>query len=1208
MQKASHIHQALTGDALRCVSPQPRYVYNHIPGFTPRGFVRFLLTAAVVLCSSSLTACSALAQTRAAARPGPLPSLAQPSLSPDGKEIAFVSGGDIWTVPAAGGEAHLLVSDPADESRPLYSPDGSRLAFNSTRTGGNDLYVLTFATGQLQRITFSDSASSLDAWSHDGQWLYFTSGVDDISNQGDIFRVRATGGTPLEVSAERYMAEFESAPSPDGKEVALVAKGISASQWWRDGHAHIDETEIWLKPLSSSAADGGYRKLLAADSKHAWPMWTPDGKSLLYMCDRTAEGNRGGENIWEADAASGSPKQLTHFTSGRVLWPTLSYDGRTVVFERHFAIWKMDTRTGKAEQVPIALRGLPSGPHVEHTAVSGWSGLALSPDGRKIALVGHGEIFAAAASSGGEAQRVTRTGSEERSPKWNGDSTEVAYTSERDGGSALYAYNFNTDTERALVRPPKPASDLDLSPSYSPDGKLLAFIRNRREVHVLTLAGMHDKVVASGEIDSTTLAWSPDSKWLVYLPNGSNSFTNLWAVPTDGSAAARQITFLANGETGGPIAWAPDGKYILFATAQRAETSQLARVDLVPHVPVFREDQFRDLFRRQSTPGAPDSPENPTDNTPRPRTDPQQPTTPDTPAADLNQDLDPGLDSAQEPAQQPAAPPPGQTPPDHTPEQGPGTRGRGGRPGAPPRKPAEPTRIVFEGIRQRLTLLPLEDLGIRSPVISPDGKTLAFLADVAGQQNIYTYSLDENSREPATPRQLTTTPGFKSSIAFAPDSQSIYYMEGGGGRGGPAPGGGEGGAGVRMISIATRIAKPINVTASIDVDFDDEKVVVFNEAWSTLDHQFFRADFNGADWTALKSEWAPYIAGARTGPELRRDINLLIGELNTSHSGISRAALPSVRTGRLGLRFDRAPFEATGALVVREIIPLGPAALAGANSSEPANPANGIHIGDHILAVDGTPLTPSTNLDQLLEDRANHRVVLSVAPGGNAGKKHDVPVRPVTTQVESGLLYRAWVESRRSYVEKVSGGKLGYVHLAAMGDNDLAQLYVDLDAANQAKQGVVVDVRNNNGGYVNGRVIDVFARKNYLIGTPRDGSPMPMRQGLGQRALGLPTVLVTNESTLSDGEDFTEGYRALQLGKVVGAPTAGWIIFTGSQRLIDGSQVRVPGDRIKTLEGKDMEFHARPVDVEVLRTLGETETGTDKQLDSAVQTLLSQLK
>jgi tricorn protease len=140
-------------------------------------------------------------------------SLATPAISPDGHEIAFASGGDIWTVPSDGGEARLLISSPADESRPLYSPDGTKLAFISTRTGAGDIYVLTLASGALQRLTFSDSPSNLDAWSRDGQWIYFTSNVSDVAGQGDILRVRSTGGTPLEVSRERYLNEFESAPS-----------------------------------------------------------------------------------------------------------------------------------------------------------------------------------------------------------------------------------------------------------------------------------------------------------------------------------------------------------------------------------------------------------------------------------------------------------------------------------------------------------------------------------------------------------------------------------------------------------------------------------------------------------------------------------------------------------------------------------------------------------------------------------------------------------------------------------------------------------------------------------------------------------------------------------------------------------------------------------------------------------------------------------
>lgn len=1088
--------------------------------------MRFCLVPALFVASLSVSAQINL--------PPSLPSLATPALSPDGKEIAFASGGDLWTVPAAGGEARLLVTDPADESRPLYSPDGAKLAFISTRTGAGDIYVLTLATGTLQRITYSDAPDNLDGWSRDGKWLYFTASANDMQGQTDVFRVAATGGTPLEVSRERYLGEFESAPSPDGVQIALVAKGISANQWWRNGHAHIDETEIWLRPVASAA----YRRLLPADAKHAWPMWSVDGRTLFFMSDKS-----GAENIWRMDPATGEAKQVTKFTSGRVLWPSIGYDGKTIVFERNFAIWRVDTATGEAAKVPIALRGAPNSPGVTRLQLSAWNGLSLAPDGKKVAVLGHGEVWAASAKDGGEAQRLTHTDSGEFDPDWSSDSSKVAYRSERDGASTLYEYDFAGGQERALTH----GAVFDVNPTYSPDGKMLAYLRNRKEVHVLTLATMKDMMAAKAGagFDETVLAWSPDSQWVAFVSNGLNDFANLHVVQAAGGED-HQITFLANGETGSNLAWSPDGKYLLFDTTQRAEPRQIARVDLVPHVPSFQEDKFRELFEKQKTPGAPETkPEI------KPETKPE-----DKPSASAL-DEKPATGSAKADDAKPMA-----------------------------KKKPEPVKIVFEGIRNRVTLLPL-GLDAESPVISPDGKTLVFAASEAGQSNLYSYSLDELAKEPAVPKQLTNTPGGKNSVYFAPDSKEIFFLESGSGPGAQ-------GAGVRSLTIESRVVKPVAVSAAMEVDFDKEKEVVFHELWDTLNRRFFDANFNGRNWTALRDEWEPYIRGTRTPVELRRDENLLIGELDSSHSGTNAQGTPPVRVGRLGLRFEREPFESGNGLIVREVVPLGPAAIEGS-----------IHPGDRLLSVNGTAIDPETNLDELLTGLAGKRTVLGIAPSSDVSKKHDAVVMPVTLPVEAGLLYRSWVEEKRAYVDRISGGKLGYVHIAAMGDNNLNQLYLDLDAQNQAKQGVVIDVRNNNGGYVNGRVIDIFARRNYLMMTTRDAMTVPSRQALGQRALGLPTVLVTNESTLSDGEDFTEGYRTLGLGKVVGEPTAGWIIFTGSQRLIDGSQVRVPGSRIRDTRGQDMEMHPRRVDVEVEQPLGETETGKDAQLERAVTTLMN---
>ncbi|MCC7186586.1 MAG: PD40 domain-containing protein, partial [Acidobacteria bacterium] len=127
-----------------------------------------------------------------------VPSFAasEPGISPNGQEISFASGGDIWTVPTGGGEARLLISHEATERRPIYSPDGQHLAFMSTRTGGGDIYILTLASGALRRLTSDDGAEVLEGWSPDGAWVYFASTSRDIAGMNDVFRVPTGGGTP----------------------------------------------------------------------------------------------------------------------------------------------------------------------------------------------------------------------------------------------------------------------------------------------------------------------------------------------------------------------------------------------------------------------------------------------------------------------------------------------------------------------------------------------------------------------------------------------------------------------------------------------------------------------------------------------------------------------------------------------------------------------------------------------------------------------------------------------------------------------------------------------------------------------------------------------------------------------------------------------------------------------------------------------------
>ncbi|HEU5460072.1 MAG TPA: LpqB family beta-propeller domain-containing protein, partial [Pyrinomonadaceae bacterium] len=462
-------------------------------------------------------------------KPEPRPYFTEPSLSPDRKEIAFVSGGDIWTVPATGGVAALLVSHAANEARPIYSPDGRQLAFISSRTGNGDIYLLTLATGELKRLTFDDSLDQLDGWSRDGRWIYFSSTSRDVGNLNDLFRVSASGGTPMLVSADRYTNEFYGAPSPDGKTLAFSARGIASGQWWRNGHSHIDESELWLL-RSFEGATGTYEKVTTRGAKELWPMWSADGRSLFYVSDRNDSGNKNGaQNIWTVTPGKSDARRVSNFTDGRVLWPSISYDGRELVFEHNFGIWKLDTESGKAAEVPITRRGASPGPGIERLRLSDQiAELQLSPDGKKVAFVVRGEVFAASATDGGDAARVSNSYAEEYQLAWSPDSRRLVYVSERDAIPHLFLYDFTTNSETQLTRE---AAD-DSTPRFSPDGKLIAFIRGAKELRVLDLAAKTERVVASGYFERAPLisdrpfAWSPDSKWLAYLPVADNQFKN----------------------------------------------------------------------------------------------------------------------------------------------------------------------------------------------------------------------------------------------------------------------------------------------------------------------------------------------------------------------------------------------------------------------------------------------------------------------------------------------------------------------------------------------------------------------------------------------------------------------------------------------------------------------------------------------------------
>ncbi|HEU4328862.1 MAG TPA: S41 family peptidase, partial [Roseiflexaceae bacterium] len=1099
-------------------------------------------------------------------QPTARPYMRTPVISPDGGRIAFVYAGDIWVADARGGDAERLTAHPAGHLAPRWSPDGERIAFTSGRTGTGDLYVLPLRGGEVRRVTYHDSVSTMEAWSHDGAQLFFSSYRSQQSSA--IYRVEAGGGTPVPWVSQPYEALLHLSVAPDGRRLAF---NLVRDPWWRRGPNPYGGTEVWVV---GNAPDADDFQRLCADyiGMNRWPVWSPDGTGLYLVSDRD-----GAENLYYQPLDGGATRQITRFREGRLLWPSISADGSTVVFERDFGPWRMDLASGDCAPISVRLR-----PDTKLTPVRVYgytrdlSELALAPDGKKVAFVARGEIFADFADKDtdkerrqGPSFRVTSTSFREHDIFWAPDSRRLAFISDRHGDGEVYLYDFVARSETRLTDGATGPAGPRFNPQFSPDGRWIAYARGDEEIRLLEVATRADRpLVRANFTYGTHFAWSPDSRWLVYIAQDERLFSNLYIQRID-SDQPRQISFLSNLAAYHPI-WAPNGQFIVFTTAQYRAESQIARVDLHPQPPQFREEEFEKLFGHDEA---------------RPPQEQPQPAETQPPEAESAEE---GVeDGAGEPAEAPAAQPP------------------------------DPS---FDGIERRLRFLTPTQLDAAAHCISPDSRDLIFNGTVAGKTNLWSMPLDE-PREDQPPRQLTGGPSLKSAAQFAPDGKSFFFLDGGQIAIRKFPGGDQ---------------STLAVYAEVVVDFNQEKRQMFEECWRLLRDHFYDPTFRGLDWSAARTQFAPLAAGAQTSGDLMAVLNLMVGELRASHLGAFPGGGAS-QDGYMGLLFDPVAQASQGRMRVAEVVPDSPAALAGVRPGDELLAVNGVALGPSVnldallqrtvgrrvrlTVAESAKGAKETNGSE--PDRGDARPIDVAAeqageeerstkdtkstngsgPDGNGAQPIDqdpalaetksegpelralrgpreVAVRPVSAGMYNMLRYRAWVYANEAYVHRVSGGRLGYVHIRAMSYDAFQQFLADLDAEAHGKAGVVIDVRFNGGGHIATFILDVLARRSVLLSGFRNRPSADAAHISGNRVLNKPTVLVINEHSSSNTEMLTESYRRMGLGTVVGRPTAGAVIWTFEYSLIDGTRFRLPRFKVATPEGEDLEGTGRPPDVD----------------------------
>lgn len=1077
--------------------------------------------------------------------PGAL--LRRPALSPDGMEIAFGHAGDLWVAPAAGGTAMRVTSHPSENHSPTFSPDGESLAFFSDRTGGGNIYVASLdGGGTPRRVTFHGGAAPPISWAPDGAWLYFSSSYTGLG--GGIYKIACDGGPPIRVAHDPMESHYNVAVSPDGGRVAFNNNG---HQWWRHGPNPAGHSDIWV--MAEAAADDDYRLLTTYLGLNTRPMWGEDGSTIYYVSDRDGE-----ENVWRmpTDGDDGATA-ITEFADGRVTNPSISADGRWIAFERDFRLWRLDVSSGDAEPIDIRVLADEKTTPIRHeTFTAGLSEFELSPDAKKVAFVVHGEVFADLADKGdkvkkgGDSFRVTDTHARESQIAWRADSTHVVYLSDRTGHNEVFVYDFETREERQLTDSTSPAEP-KATPTFSPDGKWLAYCVGKTEVRVMDTEDWSERPFIvnerfSGVIAPTDFIWSPDSAWVAYVATDANFFSNVHVQRLD-ETESRQVTFLSNIGCG-DLHWSPDGKFLIFGTGQYRGEGLIARVDLAPIAPVFAEDDFDKLFEEDDDPEA-EKDEATLDHPTAADEDNPEETAVSEDSGDSDANGEEDDDEEDEP---------------------------------------EPVHIDFDEIRHRVRFLTDPKAGASAMRIRPDSKTLVYRASHTGQSNLWSLSL-EPDKEGEPPKQLTTTAGGKGSVHFAGDGKRFFFLDEG-----------------RIHSVGMDEAggregdpKALSTSAEVEIDFHAEKMQSFDEAWRFMNENFYDAEFHGCDWDAARETFRAQVEGARTLDEFRELLNLMVGELNASHLGAGGGG-GGAPDAFLGLEFDRAELEEHGRYRITSVLPDSPVTF----GEEPAQ------VGEYLVAVAGSELggaSLTATLPQRLQRLSGRRVKLSLSSEPTTEAAREMTVKPISGGRHSQLRYRGWVRGNADYVHAQSEGRLGYVHVSQMSYPAYMRFIADLDAESHSREGIVVDVRFNGGGHIAPFILDVLARKAYTMSSLRGHYEAPDTNLAGNRILEKPVILVTNEHSGSNTEMFSEGFRRLGLGKIVGKPTAGAVIWTWGWQLLNGTSFRLPRMRVGTVDGENLEGNARPVDIDVDRPLGEAARGVDSQLDTASRELLAQI-
>lgn len=1063
----------------------------------------------------------------------------QPALQ--GDRLIFVSEGDLWTAGSQGGPAQRLTTHLGSESFPALSPDGRWLAFVGQYDGGaGDVYGMPATGGVPRRLSWDTGPVRVWGITARNEVLY--TGATERGEAGTQLYL-----VSLETGERRALPVGQAADgavSDDGRWLYFTRNGLRGdnARQYRGGAI----ARLWVMDLTSQAEA---RPLVAEGNNDRRPMPYRDAQGrdrIAFLSDRD-----GTYNLWSVAADGTDLRQHTHHRGWDIRHASLS--GRQVVYALGADLYRLDLEgaaDGTADGMKLSFLLNSDHDQMRQRWVAKpqdfLTNVALSPDGERVVLTSRGRLATQGVGPLRRAELAYPATLQDagrcRDARFSADSRSVFSVCDFSGETEIWRLPANGSGQPEPLTRDASAMRQQLLPS--PDGRWLAHEDKEGRLFLTDLRAK-DPAASTRQIDQdrtgdgvAQMRWSPDGQVLAYVRNTSNVYRAQLMLYS--VAEQRVLQLSSDRYAAAAPAFSPDGQWLYFLSRRHfvvsANGAPWGDRNMGPQF-----DRGWKVYALALQPGLRFPFAAPTE---------LEPASGDTQAP---KDSKPGAATDGKKQASPQAA------------------------NAPKARPA----VVLSGLAERLYEVPLaagnfDDLRVDAKrLYLLEGKTLRQLPIGPQEQKAETVS-----------EQV-------QSFDLSADGRKLMVVK-------TASGGAA--ADILIVEAGAKLPPELDKSRvlwsdwQIQVDPRAEWRQMFADGWRMQRDYVYDKGMHGVDWLAMRSKYAPLVERVTERGELNEVMAQMVGEISLLHS--------SVRPGDVRQSGGEPGWAGLGALLVRDPQGWKIQRLYSGDPELPseagplAAPGLNIPVGTVITAINGRDAAALPDPTEGLRGQAGKQVLLQLLEPG--GRSRSVVVKPVDQRREARLRVDDWRYGKARRVDQVSQGRIGYVHLRAMGPEDIADFAREFYAQSE-RDGLIIDVRHNNGGNIDSFILEKLSRRAWAFWQPRSPEGAKPYPNMQQTFRGHVVVLA-NEETYSDGETFTEGFKRLGLGPVIGMTTSGagvwlsdgnWLVDKGMMRAAETGQILIDGSFI--VEGKGV-----TPDLRVDNPPRATANGQDAQLDAAL--------